>query len=165
MDEIRTETELFVQQNRILRLGFWGPNPKTKTVSCHDPFQYFTFFPFVFAGDFLFASLQGGLVQLVEFCSSSWIGMFLAVLMHGKGGGGAKDFPWPAGESKLGFWVKFEVQLGVQSWGLLSMLCASQEESCCIKLKQGSSSYSSAHLQSTQTDAACLRSTTTAADS
>jgi len=46
-------------------------------------------------GDCLFASLQGGLVQLVEFCSSSWIGMFLAVLMHGKGGGGggAKDFP------------------------------------------------------------------------
>lgn len=34
-------------------------------------------------------------MQLVEFCSSSWIGMFLAVLMHGKGGGGggAKDFP------------------------------------------------------------------------
>ncbi len=116
MDEIRTETELFVQENRILRLGFWGPNPKTKTVSFHDSFQYFTFFPFVFAGDFLFALLQGGPVQLVAFCSSSWIGAFLAVLMHGKGGGGgAKVFPWPAGESKLGFWEKFEVQLGVQS--------------------------------------------------
>jgi hypothetical protein len=94
MDEIRTETELFVQENRILRLGFRGPNPKTKTVSCHDSFQSFTFFPFVFAGDFLFALLQEGLVQLVAFCSSSWIGTFLAVLMHGKGGGGgAKVFP------------------------------------------------------------------------
>jgi hypothetical protein len=36
--------------------------------------------------------------------------------MHGKGGGGgAKVFPLTAGESKSGFWEKFEVQLGVQS--------------------------------------------------
>jgi len=33
-------------------------------------------------------------VQLVAFCSSRWIGTFLAVLMHGKGGGGGgKVFP------------------------------------------------------------------------
>jgi len=34
-------------------------------------------------------------MQLVAFCSSSWIVTSLAVLMHGKGGGGggAKVFP------------------------------------------------------------------------